>query len=65
MEFVLNSDFVFEKFEPNGEKFLESVYTEASIGTTVKNVISRAFELMKKLLKWISTKMQQFYRWIT
>ena len=65
MEFVLNSDFVFEKFEPDGEKFLESVYTEASVGATVKNVISRAFELMKKLLKWISTKMQQFYRWIT
>ena len=65
MEFVLNSDFVFEKFEPDGEKFLEFAYTEASIGATVKNVISRAFELMKKLLKWISTKMQQFYRWIT
>ena len=65
MEFVLNSDFVFEKFEPDGEKFLESAYTEASVGATVKNVISRAFELMKKLLKWISTKMQQFYRWIT
>ena len=32
MEFVLNSDFVFEKFEPDGEKFLESAYTEASIG---------------------------------
>lgn len=62
MEFVLNSDFAFEKFEPDGEKFLESAYTEASIGANIKNVISRAFELMKKLLKWISTKMQQFYR---
>lgn len=67
MELIINENFEFEPFEPDGEKFLEScnaLYKEAKIFGK-GGMISKIWKFIKRIIDWIVIKLRKFWNWIT
>jgi hypothetical protein len=57
----------FDSFEysyEDGNKFLTEAYTEATTGTTKKNIFQKLWDFIKKMFKWIAKAFSRMVNWI-
>lgn len=54
----------YKVFQEDGNIFLESVLTEASNGTTKKNIIQKLWAFIKKVIRWIANAFSKFMVWV-